>query len=936
MSNIIGYDNTEKQEHIFSCDFDGNLSLFLYVDNAKGDTVVYMNGVEYCHADAGDGKTPFNCGILSFPRGDFVIKVESECEVKKIILSENADIETAEDFEIKYANRTGQYMFSRPKPEYTPEMLEKLKRHGFLFEETEDCAYGKMPSGVPLGGIGCGKLDICKDGLFTAFTGNNNQDCPIYRLPGSFFAVSANRKVKMLSKNTLDTPFEPIENVSADLEFPFANLEFSDKELPVSVKLNAFSSHIPGNPADSALPCVFFDATLKNETDEETDATLCFSWENIINVGGSMMVTNKGERVFPMCFHTWNGSFIWSDRRGNFCEDKGNRIIFRAKDNRNNPNAFGEHAIYCADEDAEAVCERSILFEDEKKFIDYLAGNKEKPETKDNSEFGAGAYVVRKTLKPREEKTVSFMLAWFMPTLLDEDGIDYGVEYTNRFKNVCEVVDYAAKNKERLYKETKEINDVVKRSTLPEWFKLRILDDRFVTNTCSWYDKEGNFSINEAPTGMGGCLGTLDQRCASQGYYTSFFPTLDERELELFRREQTEDGMCMHELGFSAIKQIRKATLWPDLCEVYLVQVYHHFQRTGDLEMLKKHWPHMKKAIDWTIYADDLNCGIPYMSVGRRCTYDCYFWEGINAFIATFQIAALEIGAKAALVLGEEETAKKWTELSEKAKESRKKYLWNDEMGSYMNAYNPKTDERDARYFISTLAGEWARLRAGIELEYRDEEIKDICVKIADECLLDIGMTDLGGGVYKKDETADTNAKVTDASRAFIQYPLAYHVSPAFYVRDEETGWKMAEKTETLITQPGVSDHFNQPLTFNFDGTRFGLPYYMTAPASWNALEAYVGLVADVYEGTLKLSPNGKGKLTVPVFLPYAWFEVQRTENENKIKLVPVKSIKPCGFKKLVVSDDWNLEGAKKTFENGNSVFEIVFDAGKDEIVLTK
>lgn len=934
MGNIIGYDNTKEQEHIFSCDFDGNQKLVLYADKALGETVVYMNGVECCRLDAGEGKSPFNCGVLSFPRGDFVIKVESGCKIEKLILTETADIETEEDFEIKYSNRAGQYMFSRPRPEYTPEVLEKLKRHGFIYEEHSDCAFGKMPSGVPLGGIGCGKIEISEDGLFTAFTGNNNTDCPIYRLPGSFLAVSANKKVKMLSKNTLDTPFDAIENVESDLEFPFAELKFSDSELPVTVKLNAFSSHIPQKPEDSALPCVFFDVTLKNETKEETDVALCFSWENIINVGGSMMVTNKGERVFPLCFHTWNGSFIWSDRRKNFSEKRDNKIVFGATDDRKNPNAFGEHAIYCDDKDAEFICDRSILQDDEKKFIDYLAGKCEKPENNEFSEFRAGAYVVRKTLKSCEEKKVSFILAWYMPTLLDDEGIDYGVFYATRFKNVCEVIDYAKENKERLYKETKEVNDIVNASTLPEWFKRRLLDDRFVTNTNSWYDKNGDFSINEAPTGMG-CLGTLDQRCASQVYYTAFFPTLDERELDLFRREQTEDGMCMHELGFSAIKQIRQPSLWPDLCEVYIVQVYHHFQRTGDLDMLKKHWPHMKKAIDWTIYADDLNCGIPYMSIGRRCTYDCYFWEGLNSFIATFQIAALQIGAKAALVLGEEETAKKWTELSKKAIKSRKKYLWNEEMGCFMNAYNPKTEERDARYFISTLAGEWARIRAGIDIEYTEDETIDICRKIKKNCLLEVGMSDLGGGVYIKAGTKAAK-KVEDANRAFLQYPLAYLVAPAFYVNDEETGWEVAERTEMLINKPGVSNHFNQSLTINFDGTRLGLPYYMTAPATWNALEAYSGLVADVFNGNLKISPKGKGKLKNPLFLTNAWFEIQRNNEESEIKLVPLKSFKPCKFKKLIVSGNWNIEGAKKTFENGNSVFEIEFDAGKDEIVLTK
>jgi len=91
-----------------------------------------------------------------------------------------------------------------------------------------------------------------------------------------------------------------------------------------------------------------------------------------------------------------------------------------------------------------------------------------------------------------------------MPVLLDAKGKDHGVEYVNRFENAEEVLAYGVKNWDRLYAETKELNDILHRSTLPEWFQARLLDDRFVVNTCSWYDRAGNFSINEAPTGMAG------------------------------------------------------------------------------------------------------------------------------------------------------------------------------------------------------------------------------------------------------------------------------------------------------------------------------------------------------------------------------------------------------------------------------------------------
>jgi len=40
-------------------------------------------------------------------------------------------------------------------------------------------ATGRYESGVPLGGIGAGKIEFCADGRFTNVTTNNNWDCPI-------------------------------------------------------------------------------------------------------------------------------------------------------------------------------------------------------------------------------------------------------------------------------------------------------------------------------------------------------------------------------------------------------------------------------------------------------------------------------------------------------------------------------------------------------------------------------------------------------------------------------------------------------------------------------------------------------------------------------------------------------------------------------------
>ena len=923
MADIIGFDHTTEKEHRLSNPLDGKLDLIIYVNKAKGDTVVYVNGSETNRLDAGNGASPFCCGTISLPRGEFVLSVSSECEIERILLSEALEITSAEEFELNYANRKGQWVFERPQPEYTPEMLASLRRHGFLFDEPGDCAVGKMPSGIPLGGFGCGKLEICENGLFTAFTGNNNQDSPIYRMPGSFMAMGSGKEIRILQSDPMGLPYKTVSSIEADPEFPFARLHYSDPSLPVTASLEAFSPHIPGNAADSALPCIFFDVTLKNISNASADCLFCFSWENIINVGGSMSVTNKSDRVFPLCFHTWNGSFVWSDRRKNSCVRDKDSLVFEAKNDCGNPMSFGKHMLYCSDESAEALTDRSILPDDEARFADYLSGSVAAPAISCDSEFRAGAWIVRRRLSSGEACTVRFILAWYMPTLTDAEGTDHSVWYTNRFANVYEVMRYAAENHDRLYRETAEFNALISRASLPDWFKRRLLDNRFVVSTCSWYDKAGNFSINEAPTGMGGCLGTLDQRTASQCYYTAFFPALDKLELDLFRRAQAEDGMCAHEIGFAGIKLwARPFSKWPDLVAAYIIQVYHHYQRTGDKEMLLLHWPHIKKAVEWTLTLDDTGCGIPFICPGRGTTYDNQFWEGINAFIATMQIASYRLGSVCAALSGEKDIADKWEKMAEKAHSERMSRLWDEKRNYFFNAYNPKNGNLDQSCFIAALAGEWAELRAGIAPYLPEELIASAASAITAECIGENGLTDQGG---RKNETD-----------GFTQYPLAYLASPAIYCGNLDAAVKVAEITERVITQEGVSNHFNQALTYSYHGKRYGLPYYMTAPASWNILEALAGLRADLGNELLSLAPYGNNALRLPVFLPNAWFDIIRAEDGNTLSLVPIKSLSPCSFRTVILKGAWNLNGIPGTLENGNTVFHIHFDPGLQTLNFTK
>ncbi len=823
-------------------------------------------------------------GSTSLPKGEHVIDIACTAPVKRVLIA-NIALEDSHAVTMAWGNRAGQVTFEQERVDYTMRDLRLLRRHGFIMHQPKDTQCMAAPSGIPMGGIGAGKVEMTPTGQLTAFSGNNNQDSPVYRMPGSYFAIGVKgyeiSTCRVLQTEIVDQEMLPAGSVSCESEYPVSTWKYNVNPIPLDISCTAWSSHVPGNAAESSVPAAWFDFTIKNRANTPMEAALCFSWENIINVGGSMKYNSNSERVLPLCYHTWNASYVWSDRRVNHASAEEAAVRFFADNDLGNPASFGEHMIWCSDENALVIPDRS-LEDDELDFAKSLGTCFERPFTPSSgSEFRAGALVSGNTLEAGESVKVRFILAWHMPNMPTSAG-DAGVNYANRFANVREVMDYAIENGDVLLEKSRMAADFLNSSDLPKWFVKRLLNDRFVADTATWYEKNGNFSVNEAPTGMSGCFGTLDQRAASQGFWCTFFPELDENELESFRLCQGADGQCSHDIGFSEIEyRTTLHTQWPDLAAAYVHQVYRHWQRTGDKAFIDRHYPHVKKAIEWAASMDDADCGIPYIKKGRGTTYDNQHWEGVNSFIASVHMAMLYLAADMAKRLDDPDS-EKYLAMAERAKKSRMEMLWDDERRLFRNAYVNKTGEKDNSTFIASLAGDWYLMSAGLASPISKDTLRDAARGILRDCYCDEGLTDQGG----RRETP-----------AFMQYPAAYYCSPAMLLGCSEEAWRAMEINDrAILTAP--SNHFIQGLTYNFDGgPRWALPYYMTAPATWNLLDAAAGIVPDMRDNTLTIAPNMHGK--IPVFTQDSWFMVEA--KDNCVTFTPFRSLRNHAFDAVII-----------------------------------
>ncbi|MCG3148686.1 MAG: hypothetical protein PCFJNLEI_02131 [Verrucomicrobiae bacterium] len=115
------------------------------------------------------------------------------------------------------------------------------------------------PSGVPLGGIGTGRVDICRDGRFRNFSGNNNQDMPFEDPAGLGGLLVAGQ------------PFRPDDFSPA---FPQARLRQGDISILLSGPLT------PHDLKTSSLPAVL----IRSESGHAID----LQWPNLVGAGGGV------------------------------------------------------------------------------------------------------------------------------------------------------------------------------------------------------------------------------------------------------------------------------------------------------------------------------------------------------------------------------------------------------------------------------------------------------------------------------------------------------------------------------------------------------------------------------------------------------------------------------------------------------------------------
>ncbi len=884
-----------------------------------------------------------------------------------------------------------------------------------------DVVNERWPCGVPLGGIGCGHVEVMTDGSLGGVTINNNWDRPVGWVRGGFFAVygrSGDRSHACLLRLGGKDEYSGVENVQ-EVRFrglyPRAEASYEDERLPVSVRMHAWSSLVPGDADASAVPAAVFDLAVTNPGGQSADAALLFAWPNLIGFGGDRDTE-------------------WRDYSGNVQEPwqagdlRGLRYATTAQWQGRQRNTWGEYVV-CAQAGEGGEVEVLPLwdaaakspglwaaFAREGRLVAGEPGRARRAEP-------AGAVAVRIPLGAGETRTVRFILAWFTPhlvtqhdesvglggsdsssagveaawdgdltsrwstgrpmrpgdgfelrlaepavvsglvldsspspndwprglqvylsgdgehwdrvadlseaeaearqeageltvtfaparvrairlrqkgetdywwwslhelRLLGEDGKALGMKgaratgvlkrvatrrveedaghwYERRLKSAEDVARYVAGNAGRLLEGTREWQDLLLRSSLPSWLKLKLVNDVFSMYAATVLTRDGRFSVLESPRDMGGALGTMDQRMAAHAFYAQAFPELDKSELRLFAQCQRSDGRITHFCG-NVHQAIGRAdvgygvTDWPDLSCSFVLQVVKLGQWLGDRSWLEEMWPHVRAAMEWLAGADKDGDLIPE----GGSTYD-YEQLPAGAFVysASCYLGALLAAERCAEVLGESDQAGEYRRRFEAVQRSVMTGLWNGE--SFIKWNKPADRDCNPNSFVAALAGDWLARLSGLgdtlPPGIAEREVEQLIARhlLAFEPVPPMEVTPRG---------------YIATGACFLLQHQPYLGCEAIYRGYTDQGLEVLRR----VYEVGwVQNHvpWDQPLAFNAPGgERGGLRAYMTNPASWHVLNALSGASLNLFDGVLYLSPRlpeGAESLSMPVFLGSLW-----------------------------------------------------------------
>ena len=528
-----------------------------------------------------------------------------------------------------------------------------------------------LASGVVLGGIGTGSVEIRADGclhewhIFNNGSWSSRSDCRKLKVldrEDFFFAIRVSYGERILVRllradnYTLGAcPYrmpwlKPVDKIIFKGEPPIAMLEYFDEDLNkmVSISLEAFTPLIPGDLENSIIPVAIFKFNIRNLCESNVDISMLAGIRNPFTKIGNYIALSTCHTVKGISYVKMHGSDI----------------------PETHPMYGGELALAIVNGKASAYMGDDI--NSLRRAWARFRGSGEIDIVEKYASSKPYYTAVFRGIKvnPISSTEILILLAWFFPNHIDEDNVKLGHYYENRFSGVKDILEYVYSKIDYLYNKTRVFHDTLYGvEGLERWIADLIGAQISVIQKSTWLTKNGRFGIWEGYYDpyyrgpMKAAFNTTDVMFYGSNMILLLYPTLERKfirqQVEWFLDETKEPYYTLYALtipenlaefkkaitkdptiltSFNNIRKvvreiIRKTGKDPkgrimhafchsiakpdsyhmlDTIPKIILLLYRDLIWLGEVETLKKTWSNIKQAIKHVLSLDPTGLKLPY------------------------------------------------------------------------------------------------------------------------------------------------------------------------------------------------------------------------------------------------------------------------------------------------------------------------------------
>ena len=534
----------------------------------------------------------------------------------------------------------------------------------------------------PLGGVAAGSLSLGGRGQlrdWEIFNRPNKGFSPAYALPSIWVETAGAKPVARVLESRILPPYEGQDGLgSANApglgrlasatftgEYPFARIRFEDRDLPVSVELEAFSPFIPHDPDGSGLPAAILRYRVSNPGRTAARVGIAFSIDNPVkpkpHTGGAAVAVKdtrsnefKSSRELEGLLMSNPGVPMGDPAQGTFAL----AALIRERAATRSWRGWPEGRWWNS----------PMLFWDVFS-RDGMLGAEPDPHN------AVGVVCQQSQIAAGGSASFTFLLAWHFPNRTadwcgwtapkGEEHTIIGNHYATRFHDAWEAAEYTAAHLDRLEVRTRAFATAFATSTLPPVVKEAASANlSTLASTTCFRTADGEFHGFEGVNDQigccfGNCTHVWNYETATAHLFPSFARSL--RKASFGYSMDGEGGMRFRQLLPDGKERWDFAAADGQMGQI--MHAYLDWKLSGDQAWLAGMWPQIKKGIEFAWVAGGWDANRDGVLEGvQHNTYDVEFY-GPNPMCGIYYLGALRAGEEMARAMGDRAAADEYQRL---------------------------------------------------------------------------------------------------------------------------------------------------------------------------------------------------------------------------------------------------------------------------------